>query len=65
MNKPPLGLMPEDIYDLISNSKRMTEILDAMTRYSEANRPIPIIWVEELRRRIEWREGGLNESSRL
>lgn len=43
--KPPLGLGPKWIHDV----KRIREILDAIERYSDANMPIPKVWVDELR----------------
>lgn len=46
--KPALGLMPEEIYE----NRRITDILDAMERYSENEQVIPIAWIQELRRRI-------------
>lgn len=52
MNKPPLGLIPEDIYEIQSNTERMAMIIEAMRRYAEAEKPIPIKWVNELEKRI-------------
>ena len=49
--KPPLGLMPKKIYD----HKRMVDIFDAMKRYSEAEKVIPIEWIDELRELVEKR----------
>ena len=43
--KPPLGIIPKYIWD----TKRMAAILDAMERYSNAQKPIPTNWVLELR----------------
>ena len=48
VSKPPLGLKPKFIHD----AQRVREILEAMTRYSEANYPIPIEWIEELKQLI-------------
>lgn len=44
VEKPPLGLKPRYIH----NSQRMVEILHAMERYSNARKPIPIEWINEL-----------------
>ncbi len=52
MNKPPLGLIPEDIYAIQVNAERTRMILDAMKRYSEAEKPIPMKWITELEERI-------------
>ena len=47
-DKPPLGLTPRYIW----NTKRMADILDAMKRYSDAQKSIPACWVLELRELI-------------
>ena len=41
---PPIGLTPKWVRDL----QRAQEILEAMTRYVEARKPIPQAWVNEL-----------------
>lgn len=41
--KPPLGITPK----YVKNLERRQEILDAVSRYVEANMQIPIEWVEE------------------
>lgn len=45
MEKPPIGLMPRPIHEL----KRITDIIEAMERYSEAQMPVPKEWIEELK----------------
>lgn len=45
LKKPPLGLKPRWIHD----SQRVEEILDAINRYTDANMPIPKVWLEELK----------------
>ena len=52
MNKPPLGIIPKDLYEIKVNMERIDMIIAAMKRYSEAGRPIPVRWVEELEERI-------------
>ena len=52
MEKPPIGLMPEKIYEELSNTRRIEDILEAMKRYACAGKPIPIEWVRELEKRI-------------
>lgn len=52
MSKPPLGLVPKNIYETITASERIKGILDAMERYSKAKEPIPEEWVTELRKRL-------------
>jgi len=49
--KPPLGLIPENLYKEKSNSDRMQGILYAMLRYVESGKDIPGDWIEELSRR--------------
>ena len=44
MQKPPLGLMPRDIWNRI----RISDIFEAMVRYSQNNKPSPLEWIEEL-----------------
>ena len=46
--KIPVGLKPKYIHD----KARVSEILDAMERYSYQRFPIPIEWIEELRELI-------------
>lgn len=41
--KPPLGLMPNDIWKL----KRLQDIKSAMGRYAGANMEIPKEWIDE------------------
>ena len=48
MTKPPLGLIPKGIYGIQVKTERMAMIIDAMKRYSEAEKPIPIEWIKEL-----------------
>lgn len=40
----PIGLLPKAIHD----KQRMYEILDAMRRYVDADKKIPMIWIAEL-----------------
>lgn len=41
---PPVGLIPKKVHD----NHRINEIFDAMKRFSEAEYPIPIEWIDEL-----------------
>ena len=41
--KPPLGVMPRDIWD----RKRQEELAEAMARYLDAGMKIPTEWIEE------------------
>lgn len=48
ITRPPLGLKPKWVHD----SERKREIIDAMERYAEVKKPIPIEWIEELKQLI-------------
>lgn len=51
MNKnkmPPLGVEPEYIW----RTRRVIALLDAMERYAEAKEPIPVKWIDELRKHV-------------
>ena len=43
IKKPPIGLIPKAIHDY----KRLSSIRGAITRYYNADLPIPIKWVKE------------------
>lgn len=51
--KPPIGLKPLKIWEDGCNQDRIDEIIDAMTRYSEVEKPIPLEWISELYGRIK------------
>jgi len=51
--KPPIGVMPESVWNWHQRRNRMIELMQAMLRYSEAGKPVPVAWCEELMRRIE------------
>lgn len=46
--KPPLGLVPRFIRD----ESRVSEILEAIGRYNEAGKPVPVEWLDELNEKI-------------
>ncbi|QZI90395.1 hypothetical protein MYOV003v1_p0071 [Vibrio phage 207E48.1] len=50
---PPIGLVPENIYDERCNDNRINDILDAMDRYRRAGVSIPPEWAQELKERLE------------
>ena len=52
--KPPLGLVPRFIRD----EARVSEILEAIARYNEVGKPVPVEWLDELNEKI--RKEGLN-----
>ena len=51
--RPPVGLRPESIAEYLNCRNRLIEIAEAMTRYAEAEKPVPPEWCRELERRIE------------
>jgi predicted alternative tryptophan synthase beta-subunit len=50
--KPPIGLRPEYVHEYHAERDRLIEIAEAMKRYAEAGKPVPIKWANELERRI-------------
>lgn len=46
--KPPLGLVPRSVHQEQVRDSRIRDILGAMHRYSAAELPVPIYWVNEL-----------------
>ena len=44
MQKPPLGIMPESLF----LEQRLHDILEAISRYQEADMPIPPEWSDEM-----------------
>ncbi len=45
---PPLGIMPKSIYAERVRAERIDQIIQAMYRYAQAQKPAPIEWVTEL-----------------
>ena len=56
--KPPLGLMPHSVFLL----KRLEEIFEAIERYHQANRQIPIEWITEYNLLIEMYKNNLGNN---
>ena len=50
--KPPVGLRPKEIAEKMFNSERIKEIIEAMSRYQKADKPIPETWSRELKERL-------------
>ena len=56
--EPPIGLVPRSIWDcmgendFIHTQARISRILDAMERYGNADKAVPVEWVTELRERL-------------
>lgn len=49
MNRPPQGIMPKYIWD----ERRRDEIKEAIVRFIEVNRTIPVKWIEEYNELID------------
>jgi hypothetical protein len=47
--RPPIGIMPKKIWNL----QRMNNLKDAIKRYCEASREVPIEWIEEYNSLVE------------
>jgi hypothetical protein len=41
--KPPIGIMPKYIHDY----RRHRELKEAITRFIDADLPVPVEWIEE------------------
>jgi len=50
--KPPIGLLPEFIFEHNKNMERVDDLLKACGRYAGAKKPIPAKWIDELHRRV-------------
>ena len=48
MNKPPLGLKPENLYREECDKKRVRQIIAAIKRYTDARKQVPAEWYKEL-----------------
>jgi hypothetical protein len=51
--KPPLGLMPKHIFEHNNNIKRFEDVCDAISRYYNESRKIPIEWISEYNELID------------
>nr|DAT15495.1 MAG TPA: hypothetical protein [Caudoviricetes sp.] len=47
IKRPPLGIMPKDIYYLNADKKRLSDLQDAIARYYNADLPINLEWIKE------------------
>lgn len=47
----PLGVMPETIWQEKKNDERVRDLRAAMKRYLDDDKPIPLEWLDELKRR--------------
>ena len=63
--KPPLGLVPEFIFEEDRQYDRLQQIFEAMARYCEEGKEIPKEWVTEGYRRLEQHRTMLMTKARL
>lgn len=47
LKRPPLGIMPKEIYYKRVEQQRFLELCSAISRYYNAGLPIRIEWIEE------------------
>ena len=47
--KPPMGLVPKEIWEWRTIKLRATEIGEAIDRYVAAEKPVPWTWMKELK----------------
>lgn len=47
VKRPPLGLVPRDIWFYNVLKERIKEIMEALNRYMEAKKKVPVEWIEE------------------
>ena len=47
-NKPPIGVMPYPIWKAKVSGSRAVDLADAMFRFADAGKPIPLEWVVEI-----------------
>lgn len=53
----PVGLIQRQSYENIKNNERIRNIIDAMKRFNDAGKKIPVEWIDELRDRLFIDEG--------
>lgn len=51
--KAPLGVKPRAVADRLFAIGRANELAEAITRFTNASRHVPVVWVEEYNERIE------------
>ena len=53
VKRPPLGLVPRDIWFYNVLKERIKEIMEALNRYMEAKKKVPVEWIEEYNNTLE------------
>ena len=51
--KPPIGLMPSEVFEIKCNQERIHDISSAIVRYCDACEPVRGYWLTELESRIK------------
>ena len=54
IKRPPLGIMPKDIYYLNADKKRLSDLQDAIARYYNADLPINLEWIKEYNESVSY-----------
>lgn len=50
--KPPIGLVPRSVFEVVTRQQRTKDIFAAMQRYAEAGKNVPVEWIDELKELI-------------
>lgn len=63
--RPPLGLIPEFVFEEDMQYERIVQLTDAISRYAIHEMPIPIEWGNELKKRTEQYRAMMLSKARL
>lgn len=47
VTKPPIGVMPRVLWEIVCDNYRKDSLFEAMCRYAQVGEPIPDEWMEE------------------
>jgi hypothetical protein len=50
--KPPIGIVPEYIFEEQKNKERINDLTEAIKRFTDENRSVPKVWMTELKTRL-------------
>lgn len=56
VTKPPIGVMPRVLWEIVYDNYRKDSLYEAMCRYAWLDEPIPDEWVEEYKEIIKRQE---------
>lgn len=54
--KPPIGLMPKELFHETILRSRLSSVISAIERYMNAHIPVPHVWIEEYHELINYFE---------